>query len=280
MPVPFLKRIPLLFTFALVLFGVCLMAVEIFLPEREALIATATPLQPALQIDITSNESHEYIEVVESCDPYYRGACVNMRADASTTSPAVAKLRTGIVLKTAGLVESEGALWYKIAFDEWLRHPDRLDGDRYVIASAVQPVLDRGSLDWQPESDPPTHKRIIVDRSEQKLYAYDGDVLFMEESISTGLDLTPTPRGEFNVFRKTPSRYMQGPIEGISEKVFDLPGVPWNLYFTYQGAVIHGAYWHDHFGAQWSNGCVNLPPQKAKELYYWADLGTKVIVRD
>ena len=73
---------------------------------------------------------------------------------------------------------------------------------------------------------------------------------------------------------------MQGPLPGISDQYYDLPGVPWNLYFTEQGAVIHGAYWHDHFGERWSHGCVNLPAEVAHKLYEWADLGTPVIVQD
>jgi lipoprotein-anchoring transpeptidase ErfK/SrfK len=72
---------------------------------------------------------------------------------------------------------------------------------------------------------------------------------------------------------------MQGPLKGVSGQVYDLPGVPWDLYFTAEGAVIHGAYWHDKFGQPWSHGCVNLSPQNAKKLYLWADIGTTVIVR-
>ena len=102
----------------------------------------------------------------------------------------------------------------------------------------------------------------------------------MEEPVSTGLELTPTPRGVFSVYKKTPTRYMQGPLPDISDQYYDLPGVPWNLYFTKQGAVIHGAYWHNSFGTPWSHGCVNLPPEKARELYLWAELGTQVLVRD
>jgi lipoprotein-anchoring transpeptidase ErfK/SrfK len=102
----------------------------------------------------------------------------------------------------------------------------------------------------------------------------------MQQHISTGLEFTPTPRGTFTVYRKTPSRYMQGPLPGVSDQYYDLPGVPWNLYFTQQGAVIHGAYWHDNFGKRWSHGCVNVPPAKARELYQWADLGMQVTVRD
>jgi DNA polymerase (family 10) len=33
-------------------------------------------------------------------------------------------------------------------------------------------------------------------------------------------------------------------------------------------------------GERWSHGCVNLPIEKAKELYEWTDLGTTVVVRD
>ena len=73
---------------------------------------------------------------------------------------------------------------------------------------------------------------------------------------------------------------MQGPIPGVSSHYYDLPGVPWNLYFSKEGAVIHGAYWHTSFGKQWSNGCVNLPIATAEKIYKWADVGTKVVVRD
>lgn len=74
------------------------------------------------------------------------------------------------------------------------------------------------------------------------------------------MELSPTPKGEFIIFRKTPSRYMQGPIPEITgSNYYDLPGVPWNLYFTHGGAVIHGAYWHTSFGEEYSHGCVNLP---------------------
>jgi lipoprotein-anchoring transpeptidase ErfK/SrfK len=125
-----------------------------------------------------------------------------------------------------------------------------------------------------------TEKRIVVNLSEEMLYAYDGDVLFMQEPISTGLNITPTPLGTFTVYAMTPSRYMQGPLPGVSDQVYDLPGVPWNLYFTTDGAVIHGAYWHNKFGQPWSHGCVNLPPDKAKELYLWSDIGMKVTVEN
>jgi hypothetical protein len=187
-----------------------------------------------------------------------------------------------MVLKVGGRVEHDGITWYKIVFDEWLRYPERLQGDWYVSAEFVEVLLDEGDKTvWEDGKASTTGQKIIVDRSEQKLYAYSGEELFMEALISTGLELTPTPRGTFTIYKKTPSRYMQGPLPGlIDQQAYDLPGVPWNLYFTQEGAVIHGAYWHKSFGRPYSHGCVNLAPEEARTLYNWAQLGTKVIVRD
>jgi lipoprotein-anchoring transpeptidase ErfK/SrfK len=221
----------------------------------------------------------KYIEVIDSCGPHYEGICVNMRSGPGEEYPVVAKLRTGIVLKVANTVTRDGKEWYNIDFDSTLRYPERVESDWYVAADFVQLFTDEGDETATPGIAVSTDKRIIVDISEQTLYAYDGNILFMQESISTGLEFTPTPIGTFIIFKKTPSRYMQGPIPEVSDQYYDLPGVPWDLYFTHGGAVIHGAYWHDSFGEQWSHGCVNLPLQSAKKLYIWADVGTPVTVQ-
>ncbi len=224
--------------------------------------------------------TYDYLEVIDSCGAAHEGACVVARSGAGTTSPVVAKLRTGVVLRVRETVSVDGHDWYKVAFDDWVRYPERVTGDWYVSAKVVRPFRAVGNQEFIPGVSPATAKRIVVDRSSQMLYAYDGDTLFMEQSISTGLALSPTPRGKFTVYKKTPSRYMQGPLPGISDQYYDLPGVPWNLYFTLEGGVIHGAYWHNNFGKQWSHGCVNLPPSEAQKLYEWADVGTSVLVRD
>lgn len=224
---------------------------------------------------------YKYIEVMNGCGPYYdTGECVNMRTGPGVSYPVAERLRTGVVLKVDDTVLMNGETWYKIGFASALRYPERVKGDLYVAAEFVQLFENDGDHFFVKGETPTTTKRIIVDESEQMLYAYNGNTLFMEQSISTGLDFTPTPLGTFTIFKKTPSRYMQGPLPGVSEQVYDLPGVPWNLYFTSGGAVIHGAYWHDRFGEQWSHGCVNMPAQKAKELYLWADVGTTVTVRN
>jgi hypothetical protein len=231
-------------------------------------VTTTTKEIPLKDVPIETNRVH-FVEVVTSCDDKYEGACVRARTAPSATATVAAKLRTGIVLRTVGeATSSDGTKWYKIGFDEWLRYGDRVSSD----AEPSEVV----SEDYATGT-----KKIIVDRSEQQLYAYDGDTLFLKATTSTGLLLTPTPRGTFHIFKKVPTRYMQGPLPYlVDQEVYDLPGVPWNMYFTSLGAAIHGAYWHNDFGNPHSHGCVNLPPDVAKKLYYWADVGTTVTVRD
>lgn len=222
---------------------------------------------------------YTYIEVVDGCDHAFVGDCVNMREGPGIEFPVTVKLRTGIVLKVESSTTTSSGVWYKVLFSHDLLYPERVKGDWYVSADYVKSFQDVGDHNLLKGQISTSTKRIIVDKSEQKLYAYDGDVLFMEIPISTGLEFTPTPRGTFTIFKMTPSRFMQGPIPGVSDQVYDLPGVPWNMYFTAEGAVIHGAYWHEKFGQPWSHGCVNLSPENAKKLYYWATVGVQVTVR-
>jgi hypothetical protein len=51
--------------------------------------------------------------------------------------------------------------------------------------------------------------------------------------------------------------------------LFDLPGVPWDAYFTEAGAALHGTYWHNDFGHPHSHGCINLTPEDARWIYRW-----------
>lgn len=251
--------------------------------EPEEVVIEPEEIKPEIRvISPGPNENFKYIEVVDGCGAHFEGGCLNVRSGPGTEYPAIYQLRSGIVLKVDEIVEVDGDRWYKIIFDEWLRYPERLKGDWYIFADYVRELYDEGEMNLEDyDGLPDSKKTILVDRSDQKLYAYDGEDLFMEVSISTGLALTPTPRGVFTIFRKTPSRYMQGPLPYLNDKsYYDLPGVPWNMYFTEGGAVIHGAYWHESFGSPYSHGCVNLPVDKAYELYEWADLGMTVTVRD
>lgn len=114
------------------------------------------------------------------------------------------------------------------------------------------------------------YRWIEVNLSNQTLTAWQGDVAVMHTYISSGLGATPTVTGRFSVGRKYSSQRMVGPG-------YDLPGVPWVMYF-YGGYAIHGAYWHNNFGRPMSHGCVNMSVGESQMLYNWAPMGTEVYV--
>lgn len=255
---------------------------ETYLRAEEGVLVPTASSTDEMAILPVDRVLFEYVEVIDSCGPHFGGECLRVRGGPGTEYPVVASVRNGMVLKVGGKVDNEERSWYKVVFDEWLRYPERMKGDWYLAADFVRILKDEGDR-FVGDSDYATSgaKTITIDRSEQMLYAFLGSELFLETAISTGLELTPTPRGTFTIYKKTPSRYMQGPLPNlVDQQYYDLPGVPWNLYFTEGGAVIHGAYWHDSFGSRYSHGCVNLPTDVAHTLYTWAEIGTTVIVQD
>lgn len=264
--------------------AILILGIMVFLISGKLENTTIAPQVPVSQGETEPSkpeaQTFKYVEIVNACDWTGIGPCVNLRSGPGTTYPVVEHLRNGVVLEIGESVDADGLTWYKVIFRTWLRYPERVKGDLYVAHTDSVKVFTDVGYQEVTRPDASSGKRIIVDISEQLLYAYEGENLFMKEVISTGLDGSPTPRGNFFVFKKTPTRYMQGPIPEVSDQYYDLMGVPWDLYFTLGGAVIHGAYWHDNYGMKWSHGCVNLPVDKARKLYNWAGVGTSVKVQD
>lgn len=113
---------------------------------------------------------------------------------------------------------------------------------------------------------------IDVDLSEQRVYAYEGDVIVNSFLVSTGLPETPTVTGKFKIWIKVRIQDMSGPG-------YYLKDVPYVMYF-YEDYGLHGTYWHNNFGQPMSRGCVNLRIPDAEWLYNWASVGTVVNVHD
>jgi len=113
---------------------------------------------------------------------------------------------------------------------------------------------------------------IEVDLSDQKLLAWEGNDLFLETPVSTGLPWWPTPEGEYRIWIKLRATKMEG---GSGKYYYYLPNVPYVMFFEnaqipgWKGYGLHGTYWHDDFGTQRSHGCVNLPTSVAEKLYHW-----------
>ena len=117
-------------------------------------------------------------------------------------------------------------------------------------------------------------KSTVVSISHQMFWAYKGDQVVLSSYVSTGRAGFDTPLGSFAVLSKLSSQTMEGVIGG---EYYNVPDVPWVLYFTNSGHALHGTYWHNNFGTPMSHGCVNLPLDVAAWLYDWAPVGTPVL---
>ncbi len=167
--------------------------------------------------------------------------------------------------------EADGRAWYRIVNDLDPRHR------WWVQARHVRRI---GRAEFAPISPdvPPDRKRIVVTISTQRLVCYEEDVPVFATRIASGATFFDpsgqahpfnTPYGQHYVQRKTPSRHMIGG-EDINDS-FDLPGVPWCVFFTLSGAAIHGTYWHNDYGHPRSHGCVNVTPDAARWIYRWVN---------
>jgi len=117
-------------------------------------------------------------------------------------------------------------------------------------------------------------KRIEIDLTNQRLYAYEGDRLVYNFLISSG-KWGRTPTGTFRIWVKLRYAKMSGGSQALRTYYY-LPNVPFVMYFyneeipKYKGYGIHGTYWHDNFGHPMSHGCINMRTSEAAALYYWA----------
>ena len=154
-----------------------------------------------------------------------------------------------------------------------IRNPNRVfAGQRLII-----PGKSAASAPAAPAAGP---KRIVVDLSEQHLYAYQGDALVYSFVVSTGRRGAGTRTGTFRVLDKLPSAYSSA----------------WNLRMPYwlgiywAGASENGIHalpilangqrlWAGYLGTPISFGCIVLGTQEARLLYEWADIGTPVVIR-
>jgi lipoprotein-anchoring transpeptidase ErfK/SrfK len=119
----------------------------------------------------------------------------------------------------------------------------------------------------------PNDKRIEVDLTNQKVYAYEGNNKIFDFTVSTG-KWGKTPTGTFHIWAKVRSQLMSGgnPDDGT---YYYLPNVPYVEFFynneiaKSMGYSFHGTYWHHNFGHPMSHGCVNMRTEDAAKLYGW-----------
>jgi lipoprotein-anchoring transpeptidase ErfK/SrfK len=124
-------------------------------------------------------------------------------------------------------------------------------------------------------------KVILISVPSQRLYAYENGVSLFDYPvpITTGKAGYDTVRGRFSVYHKATNFRMRSPFP---DEWYDNMVSYWMPF--YQGYGIHDAYWRSVYGTQdypsvGSHGCVNTPLAEVERLFYWAEIGTPVIVQ-
>ena len=117
---------------------------------------------------------------------------------------------------------------------------------------------------------------IEVDMGLQKLYYYvDGELKLTCDTVTGNMKRKYiTPEGVNFVYNKQTNRVLRG--QGYT--------TPVKYWMPVKGSVgIHDATWRDEFGGDiyltdGSHGCVNIPVDKAGELYEMVEIGTPVVM--
>jgi lipoprotein-anchoring transpeptidase ErfK/SrfK len=122
-------------------------------------------------------------------------------------------------------------------------------------------------------------KWVDIDLGDQQMTVYQGDTAVRFFWISSGSSSTPTVKGSFRTYARTPLQDMSGGSQAAGDYYFQAD-VPWVQYF-FEDYAIHGAYWHNSFGRPIGHGCINMRVEDSQWLYEWAGAtGMRVEVHD
>jgi len=223
--------------------------------------------RPAIYREVGPNGF--WVEAIEPKTPTRKSPSPDAEAD-------YAYIYGTVYLVVNVAIDAFGTVWYE-TYDEYAdKDLGITPTTHWVQAHHVRRIHESEFMAIRPEVP---DKRIEVDLKAQTLTCFEGDRVALKTKVSTGAAFRQadgsvvsfaTPSGDHQVNLKMPSRHMRAiEAERNTDGWFDLPGVPWNTFFTYEGIAIHGTYWHNDFGVVRSHGCVNVPIQVAKFIYRW-----------
>jgi LysM repeat protein len=127
-----------------------------------------------------------------------------------------------------------------------------------------------------------TDRRIVIDISDQRLYAYAGETLVYNFLCSTGIASSPTIAGTFQVLSKKEEAYASSwdlrmpHFMGIYRTAPDFTNGIHALPILSSGLRL----WEGYLGQPVSYGCIVIGVDEAASLYEWTELGTLVVIQD
>ena len=180
---------------------------------------------------------------------------------------------TGTYVVRAGdtlyrIAQNHGTTVAALAYLNGITNPSSIHAGQILRIAGGAPTSSGGS------------KQIIVDLSEQHLYAYQEEQLLFSFVASSGAAPSYTRVGEFHVQSKIPNAY----------------GAAWNIWMPHwlgiywAGSSENGIHalpilsngqtlWAGYLGTPISYGCIVLDTYEAKLLYDWAEIGTPVSIQ-
>jgi peptidoglycan hydrolase-like protein with peptidoglycan-binding domain len=139
------------------------------------------------------------------------------------------------------------------------------------VWNAILQAAETGAVDPQPYS------YVYVQKSPEpeSVSVYQNGQVAYQTLANTGVAGAATPDGTWPVYVRYKVTTMRGTNPDGSKYVD--PGIPWVSYF-YEGDALHG-FVRGSYGFPQSDGCVEMPPANAAQVFPLTPIGTPVTVQ-
>ncbi|MBI0425487.1 L,D-transpeptidase family protein [Psychrobacter sp. NG27] len=158
-----------------------------------------------------------------------------------------------------------------------VRYLDKLNKNKeYKVGETITVLNNRGELNQRIN-------RIVANKADQTLYAYNGDKLVATYPTTVGSAATPSPKGTFKIINKVKMPWYKSTVgEGAQKKVHMIApgpnnpvGVVW-MGLSKPSYGLHGSPVPEGISRQGSAGCVRLTNWDVLEVYANVENGAVV----
>lgn len=158
-----------------------------------------------------------------------------------------------------------------------VRYLDKLNKNKsYKVGEKITVVNTRPPLKQ-------TINRVVANKADKTLYAYNGDKLVATYPTTVGSSATPSPHGTFKIVNKVKMPWYKATVgEDKDKQVFMLPpgpnnpvGVVW-MGLSKPSYGIHGSPVPEGISRQGSHGCIRLTNWDVLEVYANIENGATV----
>ena len=161
-----------------------------------------------------------------------------------------------------------------------VRYLDKLNQNKaYKAGETITVLNNRGALNQRIN-------RVVANKADQTLYAYNGDKLVATYPTTVGSSSTPSPQGTFKIVNKVKMPWYKATVgEGSAKEVHMIPpgpnnpvGVVW-MGLSKPSYGLHGSPKPEGISRQASAGCVRLTNWDVLEVYANIENGATVVLQ-